>query len=219
MNVGHIWRIKDGREEEYDGRHATIWPELESLFHRLGVREYHIYRRGSTVVSHLEVDDYAALKREYGLDPVATRWEQHFGDILEYPNADAEGSAGRAAPRVVTARPPGRRMRRRRAGSSAVVRGWLRSATSARKCRRRRRSRPRSGTVRPGADPFGELLVVLGVPRSRMRRSSSSSARRSVIVLGVRASRGDGAADDSSRTVPGAHASRTFPLAREWAWA
>lgn len=91
MNVGHIWRIKDGREEEYDGRHATIWPELESLFHRLGVREYHIYRRGSTVVSHLEVDDYAALKREYGLDPVATRWEQHFGDILEYPNADAEG--------------------------------------------------------------------------------------------------------------------------------
>ena len=90
MNVGHVWRIRPGREEEYEQRHAEVWPELEDLFHRLGVSDYHIYRWGSVVFSHLVAADYARLQREYAKDPVALRWEEEFGELLEYPNADPE---------------------------------------------------------------------------------------------------------------------------------
>ena len=90
MRIGHVWRIRPGREEEYERRHAEVWPELEALFRRLGVSEYHIYRWDSVVFSHLVVEDYDRLRRNYEQDPVACRWEQEFGDLLTYPNADPE---------------------------------------------------------------------------------------------------------------------------------
>jgi L-rhamnose mutarotase len=89
VKIGHVWRIRDGYEDEYARRHATVWPALEQLFRDLGVREYVIYRWQNIVFSHMELDDYDRLVRAYAEDPVALAWEEEFGEMLEYPNAVA----------------------------------------------------------------------------------------------------------------------------------
>jgi L-rhamnose mutarotase len=90
MNVGHVWRVRPGQADEYDRRHAEVWPELEELMRGTGVRRYSIYRWGEIVFSHMEVDDYARLVERYVGDPVAERWEAAFVDLLELPNADPD---------------------------------------------------------------------------------------------------------------------------------
>jgi L-rhamnose mutarotase len=90
QHIGHVWRIREGRREEYARRHATIWPELERVFRDLGVETYAIYAWGDVLFSHLAVADYERLVREYNRDPIAARWEAEMGDLIEYPNADPE---------------------------------------------------------------------------------------------------------------------------------
>jgi L-rhamnose mutarotase len=88
VRVGHVWKVKPGRRNDYLHLHATIWPELERLLRAAGVRTYTIYLWGDTVFSHMEVDDYDLLIERFGRDPVGERWEEQFADVLEYPNAD-----------------------------------------------------------------------------------------------------------------------------------
>jgi L-rhamnose mutarotase len=32
--IGHVWRAKPGKIDEYKRFHATIWPDLEQVLHR-----------------------------------------------------------------------------------------------------------------------------------------------------------------------------------------
>jgi len=41
--VGHIWRVRPGKLEEYARGHAEIWPELDALLREAGVTRYTIY--------------------------------------------------------------------------------------------------------------------------------------------------------------------------------
>ena len=88
--IGHVWRVRPGKADEYVRRHRTIWPELAALLREAGVRSYTIYLCGDLVFSHMEVEDYARLLELVSGDPVALRWEEQFDDILEYPNADPD---------------------------------------------------------------------------------------------------------------------------------
>jgi L-rhamnose mutarotase len=88
VHVGHVWKVKPGRRDDYLRLHATIWPELEHLLRDAGVRTYTIYLWKDTVFSHMEVDDYDLMVERFGRDPVGERWEEQFADVLEYPNAD-----------------------------------------------------------------------------------------------------------------------------------
>ena len=88
--IGHVWRVRPGQAEEYDRRHATVWPELAARLREAGVTTYTIYRWGEIVFSHLEVESYAALVERFAGDPVSELWEAEFAGILEYPNADPE---------------------------------------------------------------------------------------------------------------------------------
>ncbi|MDW5594103.1 L-rhamnose mutarotase [Conexibacter stalactiti] len=90
QHVGHVWRVRPGQREEYLRRHATVWPELEAMMRAAGITTYVIYLWDEVVFSHMAVEDYERLVREYGSDPVATRWEAAFADLLEYPGADPQ---------------------------------------------------------------------------------------------------------------------------------
>ncbi len=86
--VGHVWRVRPGRREEYLAEHRTIWPQLSALFREAGVTSYVIYIWGEVVFSHLEVEDYERLVATFNASPVAQRWEGHMSHLIEYPNAD-----------------------------------------------------------------------------------------------------------------------------------
>ena len=88
MRIGHVWRVRPGRRDDYVRMHATIWPELDSLLREAGVTSYTIYLWGDIVFSHMEVEDYERLIERFGGDPVGLRWEEQFAEVLEYPNAD-----------------------------------------------------------------------------------------------------------------------------------
>ena len=87
-HVGHVWRIRSGRVEEYERRHRTIWPELEAVLRAAGVERWSIHRWDDVVFSYLACEDYERLVEVYNADPVASLWEQAFADLLDYPNAD-----------------------------------------------------------------------------------------------------------------------------------
>lgn len=88
--VGHVWRAKPGKADEYRRVHATVWPEVEELLRDAGVTTYVIYGFGDTFVSHMEVDDYDRMVERFNGDPVAQRWEESIADLIEYPDADPE---------------------------------------------------------------------------------------------------------------------------------
>ena len=91
QHIGQVWRVRPGKEAEYDKRHARIWPAMEVLLRDLGVRAYHIYRWDEILFSHLECDDFARVVSGCASSELSARWEQWMGDLLEYPDAEANG--------------------------------------------------------------------------------------------------------------------------------
>jgi L-rhamnose mutarotase len=91
MRVGHMWRAKPGKIEEYRRVHATVWPELEQLFREAGVSTYVIYAWGDVLFSHMEVEDYDKMIARFNDSEIAQRWEvELMADLIEYPDGDPE---------------------------------------------------------------------------------------------------------------------------------
>lgn len=88
--VGQIWRVREGKAQEYATRHRTIWPELEQLLRQAGVRRYVIYAWGELLFSHIEVEDYERLVSTFNASATAQRWEREMSGLIEYPNADPQ---------------------------------------------------------------------------------------------------------------------------------
>jgi L-rhamnose mutarotase len=88
--IGHVWRAKPGKIEEYKRFHADVWPELEELLKDAGITTYVIYAYDDVLFSHMEVDDYDRMVERFNGDPVAQRWEDEIGDLIEYPGGDPE---------------------------------------------------------------------------------------------------------------------------------
>ena len=77
-------QLKPGNAAEYKRRHDAIWPELASLLHESGVRDYSIFLDEATGAL------FAVLRRAHGhtMDtlpqhPVMRRWWQHMADLME----------------------------------------------------------------------------------------------------------------------------------------
>ncbi len=86
--IGHVYRVRPGRADEYEERHATIPAELDALLRAAGVRSYTIYLWGDLVFTHMEVDSFERMVERYNGDPIAERWEALMGELIEYPGAD-----------------------------------------------------------------------------------------------------------------------------------
>ncbi len=63
---------------------------LDRLLREAGITTYVIYAWGDVLFSHMEVEDYDRMVERFNGDPVAQRWEDEVGELIEYPNADPE---------------------------------------------------------------------------------------------------------------------------------
>jgi L-rhamnose mutarotase len=95
--IGHVWRAKPGKIDEYKKVHATVWPELDRMLREAGITTYVIYAWNDILFSHMEVDDYDRMVERFNGDPVAQRWEESMSDLIEYP----ESEPGSGWPRVL----------------------------------------------------------------------------------------------------------------------
>lgn len=76
-------RLVPGTEEEYDRRHATVWPEMVTAMHACGIRNSTGFRRGTEVFYYAECDpDPITCYGQLESMAVNQRWSEHFAGIV-----------------------------------------------------------------------------------------------------------------------------------------
>jgi L-rhamnose mutarotase len=86
-----VLKIRPGCIEEYEARHAQVWPELVEAMRTAGIRNYSLFRRGLDVIGYAECDpDGETAFRRIGRMDVDQRWSAWMEDVIE-TETDAAG--------------------------------------------------------------------------------------------------------------------------------
>lgn len=87
-----VSHLRPGQEAGYEQAHARIPEDLLATLRRVGVRDWTIWREGTTLLHLVDVDDYAAVEDRLVGDPVNGRWQAEmaayvdgFDDVVEIP--------------------------------------------------------------------------------------------------------------------------------------
>ncbi len=79
-----LMHLHEGREAEYEQRHADLWPDMQAALLDAGFTNYSLFRRGTLVVAYAEcVPDAATVLATIGDSEVNRRWGESFVDIIE----------------------------------------------------------------------------------------------------------------------------------------
>ena len=77
--------LKPGFEEEYEKRHAAIWPELKQMIKEQGVQNYSICwdRDTNILFAYQECTKEGNSQDTENVDPITQRWWDMMADIME----------------------------------------------------------------------------------------------------------------------------------------
>jgi L-rhamnose mutarotase len=86
----HALRLFPGTEEEYDRRHANVWPELAHETRQAGIRNLTGFRRGTDVwyYGECEPDSRTAFTARAG-EPATRNWSESLGAVIAQDRDDA----------------------------------------------------------------------------------------------------------------------------------
>lgn len=88
--------LVSGAEEEYERRHAEIWPAMRVAVSTAGYANYTLFRRGSTVIGYAEcAPDVATAVATLAATDVARRWSESFDGVIDRL-VDSQGNLQRA---------------------------------------------------------------------------------------------------------------------------
>jgi L-rhamnose mutarotase len=76
-------KLKPGCQEEYQQRHAAIWPELVSLLQEAGIGEYSIFLDKDTDTLFAVQLQKGKSSQDLDIHPVVQRWWAYMADIME----------------------------------------------------------------------------------------------------------------------------------------
>ena len=76
--------LKPGMEQEYQRRHAAIWPELKKLLSDSGVSNYSIFwdRETNILFAYQEVEGDSG-SQDLGGTEIVKRWWDYMADIMD----------------------------------------------------------------------------------------------------------------------------------------
>ena len=76
--------LKPGCEDEYERRHAALWPELKRQIEEAGVGNYSIYwdRDTNLLFAYQEIEGEQS-SQDMGADEVTKKWWAYMADIME----------------------------------------------------------------------------------------------------------------------------------------
>ena len=76
--------LKPGFEEEYERRHAAIWPELKELLSKNGVYDYSIYwDKDTNILFAFQKTRGEEPSQDMGTNPIVQKWWDYMADIME----------------------------------------------------------------------------------------------------------------------------------------
>jgi L-rhamnose mutarotase len=84
QRLAFTMQLKPGFEEEYEKRHAAIWPELKKLLKDSGVYDYTIFldRQTLRLFAFQKVEKEGG-SQDLGSNPIVQRWWAYMADIME----------------------------------------------------------------------------------------------------------------------------------------
>ncbi len=84
MRQAFVMQLKKGFEDEYQKRHAAIWPELKELLSENGISDYTIFldRETGRLFAVQEVGRSGG-SQDLGTNPIVQRWWAYMADIME----------------------------------------------------------------------------------------------------------------------------------------
>ena len=84
---GQVIGLKPDRIAEYEALHAEPWPGVLAAIHRANIRNYSIFRHGTTLFAYYEYvgDNYAADLASIAADEETQRW-WHLTDAMQEPD-------------------------------------------------------------------------------------------------------------------------------------
>ena len=76
--------LKPGCEDEYQKRHAALWPELKKQIKEAGVNNYSIYWDKDTNIlfAYQEIEGEQS-SQDMGADEITQKWWEYMADIME----------------------------------------------------------------------------------------------------------------------------------------
>jgi L-rhamnose mutarotase len=81
--TGFSLSVKPDRIDDYVAAHRAVWPEMLAALSESGIRNYTIFRAGTTVFGYFECEDPDAAARCLAEQDVCTRWQDEMADLLE----------------------------------------------------------------------------------------------------------------------------------------
>ena len=76
--------LKPGFEDEYQRRHAAIWPELKKMLSDSGVRNYSIYwDKETNLLFAVQEQAGESGSQDLGTNPIVKKWWDYMADIME----------------------------------------------------------------------------------------------------------------------------------------
>ena len=83
QRTGFVLQVRPEKIGEYVEAHRNVWPEMLEALRSAGIRNYTIFRAGTTVFGYFEADDLAAAERHLAAQPVCARWQDAMAGLLE----------------------------------------------------------------------------------------------------------------------------------------
>lgn len=89
-----VWkgRVAQGKLAEYTKKHLEIWPEMEELMRRAGMRDYSIWHCGGELIGYYE---YLGTERKSAVyeanRDILDRWSRNMAGLMEM-DRDADGN-------------------------------------------------------------------------------------------------------------------------------
>lgn len=81
--VAFIMHLNDEQDAgEYLRRHDEIWPEMLAALRQAGIRNYSIYRQGTTLFAYLECENFERMAATLRDDPVNRRWAEYMRPLM-----------------------------------------------------------------------------------------------------------------------------------------
>ncbi|RFM33688.1 L-rhamnose mutarotase [Chitinophaga silvisoli] len=84
MKIAFKMYLKPGYKEEYQRRHAAIWPELKQLLQANGITDYTIFFDEATnTLFAVQQQSGDQSSQELGTTEIVQRWWAYMADIME----------------------------------------------------------------------------------------------------------------------------------------